>query len=561
VDNGRRLVAVLIAVGLVAGCAGIPTTGDVVEGDSVPEQLPVLVGFEPNKPAPGATETEIVQGFLEAMASYEPGYTTAEEFLTPDAQSKWEPADAMTIYSANPTVDETRKGSVHLTLTVEAVISPEARYQRRDPATTSEFDLKLTQVDGEWRLANPPPGVLVFEGDFESEFSEYNVYYFDADLEVLVPDPVWVPTQGNVPYLLAQALVRGPSAWLAPAVQTRFPEGTTVLLPVRVEAGRAQVELSAEAGEGTSEEQHEQMTAQLAWTLEQVDGVQQVAVRADGFPLTDDAVTPDSFGEFDPNRPRGGDLYAISDAGVVMGERLTPVAGALGELAGLRAVAVDPQSGRAVVVDATGTQLLWAPLDGSAEAVALLTGADLGPVSWDRTGLVWVVDRAGGRTGDGSTIMVVEPGSDGTAVPTPDALAGRAIEDLAISPDGSRIAVAVDGEVFVGSVVRTPEQRTVSIDGLRRVQLGGRTVTRVGWSGLTELAVLIHEPGQAAEPFRVGLGGSNLSPAGPVQGAVDLAASPSHALAASTEEGTLKRQSATLRWVDVGSARAPAYPG
>jgi hypothetical protein len=115
--------------------------------------------------------------------------------------------------------------------------------------------------------------------------------------------------------------------------------------------------------------------------------------------------------------------------------------------------------------------------------------------------------------------MVVEPGSDGTAVPTPDALTGRTIEDLAVSPDGSRIALAVDGEVFVGSVVRTPDQGTASIDGLRRVQLGERTATRVDWSGLTELALLIDEPGQAAEPFRVGLGGSNLSPAGPVQDA------------------------------------------
>jgi hypothetical protein len=83
----------------------------------------------------------------------------------------------------------------------------------------------------------------------------------------------------------------------------------------------------------------------------------------------------------------------------------------------------------------------------------------------------------------------------------------------------------------------------------------------VDWSGLTELAVLVHEPEQAAEPYRVGLGGSDLSPAGPVQGAVDLAAAPSQGLAVSTEEGTVKRQSATLRWVDIGSARAPAYPG
>jgi Lipoprotein LpqB beta-propeller domain/Sporulation and spore germination len=560
VDGRRRVAGALVALTLVTGCANIPTSGEVVEGDAVPEQLPVSVGFEPDSPEPGASETGIVQGFLEAMASYQPGYSTAKEFLTPDARSGWNPGDAMTIYSANPDVTQTGDGAVRLTLTVAAVITPEAGYERRAPATTTKIDLILQTVDEEWRIANPPQGLLVFEGDFEAEFREYNLYYFAPDFESLVPDPVYVPTQGNVAFLLAEALVRGPSGWLAPAVHTAFPVNTTVELPVTVEAGRAQVDLSADVAEGTSEQQREQMTAQLAWTLEQVDGIQQVVVRADGLPLTDAEATAgpaESFGEFDPNRLRGGDLYAITDAGVVAGDRLAPVPGALGDLPGLRRVAVEPRAGRAAVVDSTGKQLLWAPLDGSAEPTPLAAGADLGAVSWDRTGLVWAVDHVGG----GSTIMVVAPGSDGVPVEMPDALSGRNIADLAVSPDGSRIALAVEGDVLVGIVLRDAEVSSASIEGLRRVQLGDRTVTRVDWSRLTELAVLVHEPGQAAEPYRVGLGGSDLSPAGPVQGAVDLAAAPSQGLALSTEEGTVKRQSATLLWVDIGSARAPAYPG
>ena len=77
-----------------------------------------------------------------------------------------------------------------------------------------------------------------------------------------------------------------------------------VSLPVAVESGRARVELSAEASDGTSDQQREQMITQLAWTLDQVDGVQQVVVRADGVPLTDTAATAgpaESFSEFDPN--------------------------------------------------------------------------------------------------------------------------------------------------------------------------------------------------------------------------------------------------------------------
>jgi hypothetical protein len=57
------------------------------------------------------------------------------------------------------------------------------------------------------------------------------------------------------------------------------------------------------------------------------------------------------------------------------------------------------------------------------------------------------------------------------------------------------------------------------------------------------------------------MGGSDLSPAGPVPNAVDIAAAPGQGLAVSTDEGTLLRQSPTLRWDDIGTASSPAYPG
>ena len=158
--------AAVLVIALATGCAQIPTSGPVVEGEAVPEQLPVSVGFVPNPPAAGASETDIVQGFLEAMASYEAGYQTAEEFLTPDAASVWEPSAAMTIYSGTPTVTQTARGAVRLVMTVEAVITAEAGYDRRAPAVVMDFDLTLSQVEGEWRIANPPPGLLVFEKDF-----------------------------------------------------------------------------------------------------------------------------------------------------------------------------------------------------------------------------------------------------------------------------------------------------------------------------------------------------------------------------------------------------------
>ena len=187
----------------------------------------------------------------------------------------------------------------------------------------------------------------------------------------------------------------------------------------------------------------------------------------------------------------------------------------------------------------------------------LVTGTDLRSLSWDRTGLVWAVDQVTG----GSRVIVATPDGAVSEVPAPQLLAGRDIDDLAVSPDGSRVALAVEGELMVGIVLRDLAQTTASIEGLRRVQVDGRVVTSVAWSGLTELAILVQRDDESTEPFRVGIGGSDLRPAGPVPSAVDIAATPGQGLAVSTADGTLLRQTPTLRWVEVGAALGPAYPG
>jgi Lipoprotein LpqB beta-propeller domain/Sporulation and spore germination len=552
--------ALMALAALLAGCAGIPTSGSVVEGEAVGEpQRPVPVRFEANPPVPGASEEGIVQGYLDAMASYARDYPTAREFLAPDAATTWQPDDGMTIYTAGAEAVTTARGQVRLTMTVQATITPELGYVREPPRTTADFELALEQVEGEWRIANPPTGLLVSDQDFESEFRAYNRYFFDPELEVLVPDPVYLPVQGSETTLLAEALLRGPTGWLAPAVYTAFPDETALGVPVTLEGGRASVELTAEAMTDTTDERRSLMAAQLAWTLEQVDAVQQVSVTSGRIPLTDDptARASESFARYDPAAlPRHRDLYAVTDAGVV-GADLMPVPGPLGALPGIRALAADPTAGRAAVVDENGTRLLWAPFDDDAGVTPLASGTDIMAVSWDRTGLVWSVDRTAG----GSQVVVARPDAEATTLPADD-FGGRRIDDLAVSFDGTRVAVLSEGRVLIGVVLRDPQQGgAVRVDGLREIELGGRTVDAIAWGGPAELAVLARDAGSAAAPFRVGLSNLVLRPAGTVPGAVSLAAATDQGLAVGTDDGQLLQQNATLGWVELGAAGTPAFPG
>jgi hypothetical protein len=554
-------VALVALAALLAGCAGIPTSGSVVEGEAVGEpQRPVPVRFEANPPVPGANEEGIVQGYLDAMASYQRDYPTAREFLTSDAAATWQPGDGMTIYTAGAEAVTTARGQVRLTMTVQATISPELGYVREPARTTEDVELALEEVEGEWRIANPPTGLLVSDQDFESEFRAYNRYYFDPELEILVPDPVYLPVQGSETTLLAEALLQGPTGWLAPAVYTAFPDGTALGVPVTLEGGRASVELTAEATTDTTDERRALMAAQLAWTLEQVDAVRQVSVTSGRVPLTDDqtARASDSFSRYDPAAlPRHRDLYAVTDIGVVVGSELMPVPGPLGVLPGIRALAADPTTARAAVVDETGTQLLWAPFDDDAAATLLASGTDLVAVSWDRTGLVWAVDRTTG----GSRVLVARPDAEAMTLPADD-FGGHRIDDLAVSFDGTRVAVLGEGRLQIGVVLRDPEQGgAVRVEGLREIELDGRTVDAMAWAGPAEVAVLAHDAAGAAAPFRVGLSNLVLRPAGIVPGGVSIAAATDQGLAVGTDDGQLHQQNATLRWVELGAARAPAFPG
>jgi hypothetical protein len=554
------LASVLALV--VAGCAGIPTSGRVVEGDPVLEPQPQYVGLEPDPPKAGDDEAGIVDGFVTAMASYEPDYPTAREFLTPEASAEWRPSDGMTIYASSPSVDKTAGGVVRVTMAVLATVGPDG-YVNAPAGTTEVLNLALRQVDDEWRISNPPAGIILSNLDFGSEFAEYNLYFFDPTFQRLVPDPVFMPVRGSRATLLAEALLRGPSRWLAPAVGTAFPPETGLGVPVRVESGRASVELTSQARTGTPE-QVKLMGVQLARTLDQHEGIRELSVTSDGRPLMagdEPTMSLDAYPEYDPGvAPRRSELYAIGGSGVVqVGDRgPAAVAGPLGATTGLEDVAVNVESNQAAAVAAGGTQLIWAALRDEAVTTDFANGTDFGSLSWDSAGLVWAVDQTVG----GPRVLVTEPGSESATV-LMAGLDSRTIDDLAVSLDGARVAIASGGEVLVGIVVRDADRPgTLRIDALRPLPLDGRPVTAVTWAGPTTLATLVQAEGEVPEVYRVELARSIARLAGPVPGATWLAASPGRPLAVGTDEGkVLRQEDTTLQWVEIAEAVAPAYPG
>jgi hypothetical protein len=158
-------------------------------------------------------------------------------------------------------------------------------------------------------------------------------------------------------------------------------------------------------------------------------------------------------------------------------------------------------------------------------------------------------------------VLVARPDAEAMTLPA-DAFGGRRIDDLAVSFDGTRVAVLSEGRLLIGVVLRDPEQGgAVRVEGLRAIELDGRIVSAIAWGGPSELAVLAGDAGGAAAPFRVGLSTVILNPAGIVPGAESLAAATGEGLAIGTDDGQVLQQNATLGWVELGVAETPVYPG
>ena len=92
---------------LLAGCASMPDSGDLRGVDSTPRQdTQVRVFAMP--PQKNAQPPEIVSGFLEALTSDDPNYSTARQYLTSAASQAWDPGLSTTILARRTRAASTR---------------------------------------------------------------------------------------------------------------------------------------------------------------------------------------------------------------------------------------------------------------------------------------------------------------------------------------------------------------------------------------------------------------------------------------------------------------------
>lgn len=593
------LAVLVCAAMLLAGCASMPSGGEVRRIDASPRadadsQVRVF-GVPPSR---GERPTQIVRGFLEATTSDEAEFTTAGLYLTEKARKTWKPFSRTTVLEDGPIprLQRLRGDPAENGLVVELSGRTVATVDRNQAYAPGEgryqTTVHLAKEKGEWRIDSPPQGLVLGRSDFERIYRAVNTYYFaepqgdsqGSRKHVLVSDPVYLRKRIDPVTTTVEALLRGPTDWLDPVASTAFPSGTELVGDSLAldDSNGLRVRLN-DRGSRVGAGQCTRMAAQVMFTVQELAPAKVGRVElvgSKGSRLC--TLTSGRAESFAPAGLRNTSerqyfvdaqqrMAALAD----VGSDTMPVDGPFGDgSVHLRSVGVDHSERMAAGVSADGRSLYVARMKKGASRgpVRLQSGAQgiedgLAAPSWDGNGDLWVADRDPARPR-----LLRLPGGTGepeeVAVPS---LGDGAIRSLRVASDGLRIALLVSSggrqSLELGRVERASEgsRPSLSVNALHSVTPGMEHVESASWAGASRLVVVGREPGGVQQLQYVETDGSAANtPALPgINGVKAVAASedPAKPLIADSADGIV-RLPVDANWrLVVQRGTAPVYPG
>lgn len=555
----------LAALGILGGCATLPTAGAVA---SEPRRAAASdsggAAIDPEPPAAGASPSLIIDGFLHAMATYQPDYPAARQYLTSTVKTTWQPESGAIVY-ADGTGPKVTSDTVTMAVPLVGMLASDGAFVAGNERTWTH-DFGLVKENGEWRIGNPPPGILISRYLFAQGFVRHDVFFLDTSRTTLVPDARYVARGNRTPDAVMRLLLAGPSQWLAPAVVTAVPSGALLAGTVS-DSGEVTVPVTQAPSSAT---ERSLMCAQIAALLRQLPDVTGFRLLAQGAAVdiqeqrADGSVPLSMADRYDPLATLSTQLFAMSDGHLVRapdtgGGQARVVGGDFGTKSWkATAVAVGPDAVEAALL--VGSQVVLGKVDGPGTTTVLQRDGMLRP-QFARDGGLWTVTTSGEvwRVDGDNVVRVKAPG-----------LTDRTVVAFRLAPDGQRMAVVTDenGIRTVG-LLRIEHASDYVIDGWREVPLLLDTTpvvgaSDVGWSSTTTLSVLagIDRPAGVVD---TDIDGVVLHDDGRSDSwsATSLVTSPRGSRkAVGDSAGVVWLYQDSFRWIQLsGSLSAPSYPG
>ncbi|MGV8896741.1 MAG: GerMN domain-containing protein [Rhodoglobus sp.] len=442
----RKPAVVVAAIALVlalAGCVGIPSSGGVQVGPIVNDPDNAEVEFVVSGPQDDATQDEILAGFMQAVRAPQSNFAIARLFFTKEMAGSWDPDAGTLIRSgiATTTIADA-PDTLAYTVTTGALVDNRGRYTEPPPAAQT-LTFSFAQENGQWRISDAPPGIILSRSSFNLVFDERSLYFFDQSYRYLVPEVRWFAKRSNITRDTVSALLAGPSDWLAQAGVTAFPQATT-LESVSVQSAQAIVDLSKEVIDSTPVAR-DQMRQQLVATL----GIANVVISVGGTELA----TPAASGSdaIIPTVDSAALVGTDTAFGFNGGGGIANVPGVSNQVVAAEptAATLSQDKSAAVILAADGVSLASV----GANAVTLLDGrAGLIRPSIDPLGYVWSA-----RGASAASLLTIE--ADRTEHTLQSGLPDdSSIVSMAVSRDGARLlvylATPVGPRLAVAGIVR-----------------------------------------------------------------------------------------------------------
>jgi hypothetical protein len=561
----RRLIGLLLAAGLVTGCTGVPT-------DSAPLVVRTVdrganpAGVANAAPRPGAGPRDIVVDFLIAGVAADAGHSQSRQFLTTAAARKWQDSTVTVVDETTVGVPTTtgRGATVEVSgrrvgqLDASGVFSPSLKGTGVGDQETFTFD--LAQVDGQWRIEQLQPGVLLSQSAFERSYLARKLYFYDLAETTLVPDLRYCALSGQaLGNWMLTALLAGPRPELAQSVINEVPDqvGRPTVLdsdPIVVEMpGTNQLDAGG----------RNRLAAQLAYTLTQIRFVpgSQLKLTDSGRPVVIPAAqgpifSTVNFSSAGPDSVAPGvQSYFLRDGAVIVGLENKPVSGVLGQPGrGLSSVALRRNAAGELQVAAVAGNVLQTGSTARLSRVKLPAGVLSRPEWRPHAADVWV------GVGTRGAIYRVSP--DG--VPKPVSITSPVgglppgqVLALRFSSDGVRLAAvlrAADGTLraWIGSVVTSSSD--VRIDSFEPLTPARLAVSDLAWADATKLLMVARAPNDETRVWQVMSDGSALG------GLINIGLpGPPSSIAAAPQQPPLVSASDSI-WTQRGSSWT-SFPG
>jgi hypothetical protein len=340
---------------------------------------------------------------------------------------------------------------------------------------------------------------MVIRPVFDVVFKSYSIFFLDKSKTILVPELRWFPSNPATGTKLVNALLAGPSSWLADSVVSAIPIGTVLSIDaVTVQREVALVDLSERALVAELSDRS-LMKAQLVATLSQLPTITQVSISIERSAQD----IPDS--QLLVGRSQAATLLGVGEEGLqaLTGANQDETNSGISFFGSreVSSLAVSRSAGKLAAV--TGDGVAVTGLSNPGGAINFVDPrASLVAIDYDSLQNLWLVSR--------SQLSV-----NSSPIQTPW-LAGAEILDFALSPEGSRVAVLVGGrtnQLLVAGIVRDENGSPIRLASPIAVTADIENPSKIAWFDSVTVAVLNSEP-ETASISLITIGGTTR----PIQG-------------------------------------------